>query len=223
MVISFIRTVIIYLLVVTIYRIMGKRQIGELQPGELVLAIMVSDFATIPVSALEYPLTGGIFPVLVLMIIEIIFSYLSQKSVKIRKAVTGSPSIIIDQGKINMEEMNRLRFSIDDLFEQLRSNGYMTISEVSFAILETNGSLSIIPQNFCKPVTLSDLNISKPSPALPRNIIKDGVLDKFNLTAVGRDEKWLQKILKKNKTSVKDIFLLTSDGSESVYIQKKKG
>ena len=220
-IVTLIRTVVIYTITVAVYRFMGKRQIGELQPGELVLAIMLSDLATAPISSVNTPLVAGIFPVVTLVTIEILISFLSQKSVKFRRFISGSPSIVIENGKINIKELTSLRFSIDDLFEQLRSNGYMTVADVSFAILETNGQLSVVPSPQASPVTLKDLNISSTS-TLPRNIIKDGELDENNLRAIGRDRNWLNKLLKSHKTSIKNVFILTSDGQESFYIQKKE-
>lgn len=221
MIITLIRTIVIYAIVVAVYRFMGKRQIGELQPGELVLAIMLSDLATAPISSVNTPLIIGIFPVVTLMTIEILISYFSQKSVKFRKIVSGSPSIIIENGKINIKELTSLRFSIDDLFEQLRSNGYMTVSDVAFAILETNGQLSVIPSSQATPITLKDLNITS-SVTMPRNIIKDGELDENNLRKIGRDKNWLNNLLKSHNTSIEKTFLLTTDGHESFYIQKKE-
>ena len=221
MIITLIRTVVIYAIVVAVYRFMGKRQIGELQPGELVLAIMLSDLATAPISSVNTPLLIGIFPVITLMTIEILISYFSQKSVKFRKIVSGSPSIIIENGKINIKELTSLRFSIDDLFEQLRSNGYMTVADVAFAILETNGQLSVIPSSQATPLTLKDLNMTT-SVTMPRNIIKDGELDENNLRTIGRDKNWLNKLLKSHNTSIEKIFLLTTDGQDSFYIQKKE-
>lgn len=221
MIITLIRTIVIYSIVVAVYRFMGKRQIGELQPGELVLAIMLSDLATAPISSVNTPLIIGIFPIVTLMTIEILISYFSQKSVKFRKLVSGSPSIIIENGKININELTSLRFSIDDLFEQLRSNGYMTVSDVAFAILETNGQLSVIPSSQATPITLKDLNITS-SVTMPRNIIKDGELDENNLRKIGRDKNWLNNLLKSHNTSIEKTFLLTTDGHESFYIQKKE-
>ena len=139
-----IRTVIYYFTVVFVFRCMRKRQIGELQPSELVLAIMVSDLATTPVHDAATPIYMGILPIIVLMIIEILLAYISQKSVVFRRIVTGKPSIIINHGKIDVKMLKKLRFNIDDMFEVLRSSGYMSVGEVEYAILETNGQLSVI-------------------------------------------------------------------------------
>ena len=221
MIITLIRTVIIYIIVVAVYRFMGKRQIGELQPGELVLAIMLSDLATTPISSVNTPLVIGIFPIVTLMAIEMLFSILAQKSVKLRRLISGSPSIVIENGKINIKELTALRFSIDDLFEQLRSSGYMSVAEVAYAILETNGQLSVVPSAENRPVTVKDFNFISEA-TLPRNIIKDGELDENNLSAIGRDKNWLKKILKSHNALQSEVFLLTSDGKDSFYIQKKE-
>lgn len=221
MIITLIRTVIIYIIVVAVYRFMGKRQIGELQPGELVLAIMLSDLATTPISSVNTPLVIGIFPIITLMAIEMLFSILAQKSVKLRRLISGSPSIVIENGKINIKELTALRFSIDDLFEQLRSSGYMSVTEVAYAILETNGQLSVVPSAENRPVTVKDFNFTSEA-TLPRNIIKDGELDENNLSAIGRDKNWLKKILKSHNALQSEVFLLTSDGKDSFYIQKKE-
>ena len=221
MIITLIRTVIIYIIVVAVYRFMGKRQIGELQPGELVLAIMLSDLATTPISSVNTPLVIGIFPIVTLMAIEMLFSILAQKSVRLRRLISGSPSIVIENGKINIKELTSLRFSIDDLFEQLRSSGYMSVAEVAYAILETNGQLSVVPSAENRPVTVKDFNFTSEA-TLPRNIIKDDELDENNLSAIGRDKNWLKKILKSHNALQSEVFLLTSDGKDSFYIQKKE-
>lgn len=222
------RTTILYFTVVFIFRIMGKRQIGELQPSELVLAIMVSDLATIPMESENIPLYLGIIPIITLMFVELIISYFAQKSVIFRRILTGAPEIIINKGKIDVSVMKHLRFNLDDLFEQLRSNGYMSVSEVWYAILETNGQLSIVPKNSSSPVTVDTLRKIengglgelKNSP-LPRNIIKDGKICEKNLKVLGLDRIWLDKKLKENKiSSPKKVFLFTTDGCD-IFIQEK--
>ena len=222
MAIVFLRTVIIYFTVVFIFRFVGKKQIGEMQPGELVLAMMLSDLATVPMQSLGNPLTNGLIPIFTLMIVEIIITFVSQKSVFIRKMFTGSPSLLINKGKIEIGEMKKMRINIDDLYEQLRSSGYMSVSEVEYAILETNGQLSVVPKSDNKPVTLKDLKISEEKATLPRNIIKDGHIDNKNLQIINKDEKWLKNFLKNNKIkSEKEVFIFTSDGKNDNFIQRK--
>ena len=162
MAISFIRTVILYLVVVIGLRIMGKRQIGEMQPSELVVAIMISDLATIPMQEVGIPIFYGIIPIFTLIIMEILLSQISLKSKKFRRLVTGKPSVIIHNGKLLREEMQKIRFNMDDLKEQLRIQGYTKVSDINFAILETNGQLSIIPKPKNKQATLEDLEKTVP-------------------------------------------------------------
>ncbi len=222
MAIVFIRTIILYFLVVFIFRFIGKKQIGEMQPGELVLAMMMSDLATVPMQSTGNPLTNGIIPIFVLMIIEISVSFAAQKSIFIRKLVTGSPSLLINKGKVEINELKKMRINIDDLFEQLRASGYMSVSEVEYAILETNGQLSVVPKTINRPVTMKDVNKNGPAATLPRNIIKDGIVDFKNLTIIKKNEKWLKDFLYSEKIyNVKDVFLFTSDGQNDNFIQLK--
>lgn len=217
-----IRTIIYYFTVVFVFRCMGKRQIGELQPSELVLAIMVSDLATTPVHDAATPIYMGILPIIVLMIIEILLAYISQKSVVFRRIVTGKPSIIINHGKIDVKMLKKLRFNIDDMFEVLRSSGYMSVGEVEYAILETNGQLSVIPKTENTPLTLKILNGNCEKASLPRSVIKDGKINKENLALLGLDENWLKKELeRRNIKTHKEVFLFTTDGKES-FVQKNE-
>ncbi len=144
--ISCVRTVILYLLVVIGLRVMGKRQIGEMQPSELVVAIMISDLATIPMQEIGIPIFYGIIPIFTLIVMEILLSQFSLENKKFRRFMTGKPNVIIHNGKILEDEMKKIRFNMDDLNEQLRIQGYTGVSDINFAILETNGQLSIIPK-----------------------------------------------------------------------------
>ena len=156
MAISFIRTAVLYLLVIAILRIMGKRQIGQLQPSELVVAIMISDLAAIPMQNTGTPLLAGVVPITTLMILEILLSYFTSKSVKFSRFVSGTPSILIKDGQIMEDEMKRLRFSRNDLLEELRISGCDDVSQIKYAILETNGGLGLIMKEDYRPLTLSD-------------------------------------------------------------------
>lgn len=157
MAISFIRTIILYLFVILGLRIMGKRQVGEMQPSELVVAIMISDLATIPMQEVGIPLFSGIIPIFTLIIMEILLSQFSLKNKKFRRLMTGKPSVIIHNGKLLEHEMEKQRFNNDDLNEQLRIQGYTGIKDIHFAILETNGQLSIIPKPKKQQSTIDDV------------------------------------------------------------------
>lgn len=214
----FIRTVVLYICVVAAMRIMGKRQLGELQPSEFVIALMISELATIPIDKTDMPLLHGIIPIIALVLLELLFSVLVIKSEFMRRLVTGSPVQIIKDGKLLMKRLSHLRICIDDVMEQLRLAGYSSISEIDSAIIETNGQLSVVPKEESRPVICSDLNLSPPQTHVPHTIISDGVLRKRNLEAVGINEKWLKKKLARyNITDYSQVaFLSVTDEKELV-------
>ena len=220
MLISFVRTIILYAVVVIAMRIMGKRQIGELQPSEFVVAIMISELAAIPMQATGIPLVNGIVPIVTLMAAEVGVSYVSLKNKKARDIISGKPSILIRNGQIDIAEMKRLRFNIDDLIEELRISNFPNISDVELAILETNGKLSVQPKGEKQGVTLSDLGI-QPSPnGLTNIVISDGVLDHKALHRAGYDEQWLEKKLKQyNIFSYERVFIAGVDNLGNLSFQ----
>ena len=223
MALSFLRTVILYLLVVVGLRIMGKRQIGEMQPGELVLAIMISDIASVPMQAMEVPFLSGVVPILALMSMEVFLSFAAQKNEKVRKIISGEPSLVILNGKILVKEMKKLRFNLDDLFEQLRNQGYFDIGDVSVAILETNGILSVLSKGEKQMITRSDMQISSETDGFSDPIIKDGVVDYEALFRIGRNERWLKgKLQERNIKNPKDVFLMCADTKKVTFVQLKK-
>ncbi len=207
MLIVFIRTIILFILIVALMRIMGKRQIGQLQASELVVSLIIADLAAIPMGNVGIPLLSGIVPILTLFIGEAVLSYISLRSQTARKILSGKPSIIISKGKIVENELNKQRFSIDDLVEQLRIKNVSNIEDVEYAILETGGNLSIILKTAKMPVLKEDLNINAKYEGLPITLIIDGVLINENLSAAGLNINWINNELKINKiASVKDIF-----------------
>lgn len=212
----FIRTIILYICVVAAMRIMGKRQLGELQPSEFVTALMISEIATIPLDKTEMPLLDGIIPIFALVLLELILSVLVIKSEFMRRLITGSPVQIIKDGKLIMKRLSGLRICIDDVMEQLRLAGYSSISQIDSAIIETNGQLSIVPKESERPVVCSDLNLSPEQTHVPHTIISDGVLRKKNLKGAGISEAWLKKKLARyNITDYRQVaFLSITDEME---------
>ncbi len=206
MLILTIRTLFLYLLVVASMRVMGKRQIGEMQPSELVVAIMISDLASVPMQSIDIPLLSGIVPVLTLLVGEVTMSFICLKSRRARRYITGEPSIVVYKGHVNEGELERLRFNLNDLLEQLRIAGYADISEVQAAVLETNGQLSVLQK------TKNGLT------ELPYLLVADGELNKNELARSGRNEKWLETKLGSNFS---DIFLAMLNDDGTLYIQKK--
>ncbi len=220
--ISFVKTIIAYILVVFALRVMGKRQVGELQPSELVVAIMISDLATIPMSEAALPLSSGVVPILTLIAAEIAASIVSLKSPKIRKLLTGAPSVIIKKGTICREEMRKNRYNLEDLAEALRGKDIFDVEDVYMAILETNGSLSVIPKADKRQPTASELGLPHTQTFLPHVIVADGKLYETHMKEAGVDKNWLAGQLKENKIrSVKDVFLLTVDENKKVTIKRK--
>lgn len=216
------RVIILYVFVIIAMRIMGKRQIGELQPYELVTAIILSELAAMPMQDTAIPLLHSIIPIIGLVILEVLSSYLALKSQRFRKIVCGVPSIIIKDGKIIEEELRKQRFNLDDLMEELRLLGYVDVADIEYAIMETSGKLSIVP-NFSKtPLTKEDLNIKGKDPVLPISIILDGKINFKNLKIAGYNEKWIKKTLKKyNIKNPNDVFIAILDSQGELFIQKR--
>ncbi len=223
MIIVVIRTLILYAVVITALRIMGKRQIGELQPSELVVAIMISDLATVPMESVDIPLLSGIIPVLTLIMAEVITSYLSLKSKLVRKFVVGQPSVVIYNGKINERELERLRFNLDDLLEELRLNGCHDISDVEVAVIETSGKLSVIPRDSARSVTVEDLQLTNVRhDGLPCTVIADGQLNEYELKRCGKTKDELYEELRKyGAETISEVFIASVDAEGELFVQLK--
>ena len=223
MLVMVIRSILLYGLVMFSLRMMGKRQVGQLQPAELVIAIMISDVASIPMQNTGVPLISGVVPILVLLIAEVAVSYVGLKCRCLRIAFSGSPSVLIHKGVLDEREMERQRFNIDDLLEELRVLGYPDVSEIEFAILETGGQISVIPKAAAKAVTCGDLQLKIKQEVMPYILISDGVLEKTELTRAGKTEAWLQKQLKQRHIrSIKEVFLASLNGDGALFVQTKQ-
>lgn len=217
------RTLILYGIVIISLRVMGKRQIGELQPSELVVAIMISDLASVPMQSIDIPLLNGIIPVFTLIVAEITMSFITLKSRRARRFITGEPSVIIYDGHINEQELEHLRFNLNDLLEELRMNGYPNIADIHTAVLETNGQISVIPTAQARPVTVQDLHIENAvQEIMPYMLISDGELNIEEIKRSGLGVAWVEKeLLKRNIKSAKDVFIASLDNSGKLYIQLK--
>lgn len=207
---------------VLVIRIMGKHQIGQLQPFELVITIMISELAAVPMQDTDIPLLHGIIPILTLLFIQISLSLLSLKSETARRIICGSPSVLIEKGRINQKELTRLRYNITDLLEQLRLKDMPNIADVEYAILETSGKLSIIPKSKKRPVNPEDLQLNIPYEGLPVSLIVDGVLKEKNLSKLNLSKEWLRNELKKKGLETWDqVFLASLDTSGHLFLQPK--
>jgi len=211
---SLVRTIILYVSVMVAIRIMGKRQIGELQPSELVITIMLGDLASVPMQETSIPILNGIVPIVTLVFLEVMLSLVSLKSKRIRKFISGEASVIIRDGQIDTNELKKLRFNIDDLLEELRGKDIVNIADVQIALLDTNGAFCVIPKAAKRPVTPEDLNIAPKEEELPYTVISDGKIIKDNLIKLGKEEKWLKKKIEQKNMSVKDVMYagLTNGG-----------
>lgn len=217
-----VRTAILYLLVVLIIRIMGKHQIGQLQPFELVITIMISELAAVPMQDTDIPLLHGIIPILTLLFIQISLSLLTLKNERARRIICGGPSILIEKGKINQAELTRLRYNLSDLLEQLRLKDMPNIADVEYAILETSGKLSIIPKSQKRPINPEDLKLNPPYEGLPVTLIVDGVLKEKNLNRLNLSREWLQAELEKlGLHSWEQVFLASLDTTGNLFLQPK--
>lgn len=217
----FIRTIIIYILVLIAIRLMGKREIGQLQPYELVVTIMIADVASLPMQNVSIPLFQGIVPILGLLFAQILASILSFHSKIINKYISGKPTILVAKGKILEDNLKKQKYSLETLLEQIRVCGYQSLLELDYVVLETSGQISVVPKAKEKAVTVKDLNLKPEYNGYTRTIIMDGVIIYSNLKELGYDEKWLQKQLEKNQSNVKKTLLLTVDELGNVYCQKK--
>ena len=223
MLITLIRTSVLYVLIIFGMRLMGKRQLAELQPSELVVAILISNIATLPFEDTQLPLFVGVIPILVLITLDVIVSVLSLKFKTFRKIVSGNPMIIIKDGIIDQKAMKDIRFSIDDLMAQLRDKDVFDIDDVAFAVVETTGTLSVYKKYQAQNITTQMLGLepTKNTQLPPPILISDGdiVPDALNYCKI--EEKWLLNLLKSKKIKVTDVFLMTCNPDNDYVIVKK--
>ncbi len=224
MVIAFFRTIILYALIIAGIRIMGKRQVGELEPSELVLALLISDLAAVPMQDFGIPLLAGVIPIVTLLCITMILSVITMKSIRFRALMCGRPSVIIQDGKLRQGNMEHNRMTIDELMEELRLQGITDISTVKYAILETNGRVSVLPYADELPVTAKQMGIPAEDVALPLVIINDGRLISHNLKARGLNDVWLNKQLEQaGFRHISDVFLMTVDEHNNTFLAPQEG
>ena len=222
MFIALFRTVALYLLIILGIRLMGKRQVGELEPSELVFTLLIADLAAVPMQDFGIPLTRGVIPIITLLCVTLLLSLLTMRSIKFRAFICGRPSIVIRDGKLCQQEMVKNRFTLDELSEELRIQGYSDISKVKYAILETNGQLTVLLNAEEQPVTAAQMGLTPKDPGLPA-MISDGRLLEDNLKKRGLDDKWLDKQLAHNHVRrVKDVFILSVDEQGTVFFAKKE-
>jgi len=220
--ISYLRTAFLYLVLILAIRMMGKRQIGQMEASEFVVTMLVANLASIPMQDAAIPLYSGLLPILVVLGMELTLSGLILRSVLIRRFFCGKPVILIDNGKVLLENLRRTRVTLDELTGHLRSKDVLDIQEVQFAVLETDGSLSVFPFPENRPASAKEAGISVKKQYLPITIVEDGYVSEENLRKAGKNQQWLEQFLQQNRTARRDTLLLTVDSSDHVVFLRKE-
>ncbi|HEY8497113.1 MAG TPA: DUF421 domain-containing protein [Limnochordales bacterium] len=224
MLIIFVRVVILYVTLLVFLRILGKRQVTTLQPYELVTLILFADVAAISMADTGTPLVNGLVGVFALLVASFTVSYLTLKSSRARAVISGRPTVVVANGRIVEDAMLELRYNVNDLLEQLRIGGYPNVQDVEFAVLETNGQLSILPKSQHRPVTPADLGVATPYEGLPTPLIVDGKVDRHNLARIGLDMHWLRgQIRAHGVNDPRAVLYAAIDTQGRFYCQPKGG
>ena len=221
---AFARTVILYFLIMLGLRLMGKRQIAQLEPSELVLTMMISDLATVPMQDFGIPLLSGVLPILTLLALSLLLSHLSLLSLRFRELTCGTPAVLIRNGELQQAAMRRNRYTLDELLEELRGQGISSVADVKYAVLENSGQLSVLPWTRCQPPAAQDLGLGlEERVTLPAVLINDGRVLRRELAACGKDAAWLQALLRaEGLRSPREVFLLTLDEQGQTVLIKKE-
>ena len=222
MIISYVRTIVLYLVLIAVIRLMGKRQIGQMEASEFVVTMLVANLASIPMQDAGIPLYSGFLPIVTVLGVELVLSSLSLKSLKLRKILCGKPVILIENGKILQNNLRRTRVTLDELTGHLREKDVLDLAAVQYAILETNGNLSVFPYPKEKPASARDAGVPARKQHLPITIISDGKVLEENLKFAKKDRRWLEKILSQQQARIKDTWLLTVDDSDRVRFYRKE-
>ncbi len=222
MLISVLRTVLLYAIILIMFRLMGKRQISELQTSELVVTLLISDIAAIPMQDIDQPMISGILPILVLLICEIFISMIMLKHRGFRNLLCGNPVVLVKDGRLSQKAMKDLRLSIDDLYSALRQKDVFRLEEVSAAIAETNGKISVYKKPAEQTVTAGQMHLNQPDTGLEAVVISDGEIAQQSLAFCGLTETWLRDQLSRKGLRVQDVFIMTADKTgQSTVIQKE--
>ena len=222
MLITFFRAIVLYILVLIVMRLMGKREIGQLQPFELAISIMIADLATIPMAETGIPISNGIIPILGLLVMHLTISMLNLKSTKAREIICGKPAILIFRGKVDEKVLKKERFTINELEERLRTNNIFNIGDVEYAVLETSGQVTVIPKPNKRNITPEDFDIEPKYEGIPYDLVVDGKVMYKNLDKIGKNYIWLQKQTEKFGIKPEEALIVTVDGDNQFFCQPKE-
>lgn len=222
MAIILIRTIILYLVVLFVLRVMGKGELSKMDPFQMVILFMIAELASMPIESPSVSVISGITALISLLFLQVLFSFIALKSEKFKRLINGTPSVLIDKGTIDVRELNRLRISINDLTEQLRLKNVASIADLDYAIMEVNGDLTVIPSPDKKPLTPADMSITKAAELLPVVLISDGALYQRNMNTVDLSENQLKsELLSYGISSYKEVFLCYTDEKQKLHVYKK--
>lgn len=222
MLITFFRAIVLYIIVLIVMRLMGKREIGQLQPFELAISIMIADLASIPMTETGIPISNGIIPILGLLVMHLMISVINLKSLKAREIICGKPSILVYRGKIDEKVLKKERFTINELQERLRGNNIVNLGDVEYAILETSGEVTVIQKPEKRGTIPEDFNILPEYEGIPYDLVIDGKVMNQNLKLIGKNYAWLKKQVEKFKIKPEEALIVTLDGKGQIYCQKKE-
>ncbi len=222
MLITFFRSIILYIIVLIVMRLMGKREIGQLQPFELAISIMIADLASIPMTEIGIPIFNGIIPILGLLVMHLIISVINLKSLKAREIICGKPSILIYRGKIDEKVLKKERFTINELEERLRGNNVVNLGDVEYAILETSGQVTVIQKPEKRNTIPEDFNITPEYEGIPYDLVVDGKVMNKNLKLIGKNYNWLKKQVEKFGIKPEEALVVTIDGKGQIFCQEKE-
>lgn len=222
MLITFFRSILIYIFVLIVMRLMGKREIGQLQPFELAIAIMIADLASIPMTDSGIPITNGIISILGLLLMHLVISFLNVKSIKAREIICGKPTILIYRGKIDEKALKKEKFTINELEERLRGNNIYNLGDVEYAILETSGQVTVIQKPEKRNTIPEDFNIIPDYEGIPYDLVVDGKIMEKNLQAIGKNYQWLKKQVEKFNMKPEEALIVTYDAKGQIFCQKKE-
>lgn len=223
MAIVLIRTLIIYLALLVTMRLLGKRQLGEMELSEFVVAALIADLAAHPLQDIGIPMINGLVPIVTLFCCELLIAGLSMKHIRLRELLFGKPSMLVERGRINQRELRSNRFTLDELLQELRAKGSLDLSKVEYAILETDGRLTVIPYPAEQPATAAMLHIPTPDGGYPLAVISDGRVLSENLRLCSKDEAWLQNALsERGIRSPREVFLMTVNAADQIYLAGKE-
>ncbi|GMB10388.1 MAG: DUF421 domain-containing protein [Candidatus Improbicoccus devescovinae] len=222
MLISFFRAIILYIIVIFLIKFMGKRQISELQTSELVVTFLISDIASLPMQNTSQPLVSGLIPIVVLVCCEIFVSLFMMKNKNFRRLICGNAIIIIQDGKILQKELYKLRMTVDELFEQLRQVDVFSIQDVAYAIIETNGKLSVLKKGENQPPDACSLGVTVPNTVFEALVISDGEINTFALSVCSLSQDWLDGVLTGKGLKPSDVYIMTANKNKKFNIIKKQ-